>query len=535
MITLLTKDDYKRIPTWVSFKKALNKIMDDIRATGDEKKIAWAEKRYLGVKYNEVSLEPPRKMSDGTTKICGILRKKGFARIDVDLQMNTIDEVFEEFEVEVIKLKDKAALAAILGNKLQEESKLYYREDTKRYGLIFNDIDAIINADRSFRGIRFDEIQIGGDGDYENWILATMRISDPVCETLELDIYTKEGYLVWLNEQDIEITMEQSVVEDNNMLTFTAHTDDHLIDRNWNIDIRLALETMLVRPSYEPEHYPNEPDRRVVEKGWLLSYQGHTALYNDVEGAKCTAMILGISTLKEFPVIIDKCPAYVPHHDTPNTWVLPEVGKPGQFAIRILSGDVDKVEIVNPTISVYDGNTGTIADLNASKLKVDNDVIYYTISIDSDNENLKPNGFMNFALRNSETGVLSPNTQHAFTLYPAYVKSNHLQLDTSYQTPRLLVEFSRNMVGGPPSVDHTVWGHEYTLTLSEDDIKNGCTLKLLSLPGLYDKEVVTGDVPPKDNFKVSVKYNVDPGYGVGDSVTEEIEIGMLNGGLVRWK
>lgn len=144
MITV-TGTNSKRVkdPVFLSAKKFMSERIAKLEALGEPAaaELALAKRRYEGLVWSDVIIEPPVGMSNGIVRACFVSRKTGFLRADISVEKVDIADIFAEFGVVPTEYIDADALVAAINGDTQKRG-LVYIHSTERYGVVTNAANA---------------------------------------------------------------------------------------------------------------------------------------------------------------------------------------------------------------------------------------------------------------------------------------------------------------------------------------------------------------------------------------------------------
>lgn len=144
MITV-TGTNSKRVkdPVFLSAKKFMSERIAKLEALGEPAaaELALAKRRYEGLVWSDVIIEPPVGMSNGIVRACFVSRKTGFLRADISVEKVDIADIFAEFGVVPTEYIDTNALVAAINDDTQKRG-LVYVHSTERYGVVINAANA---------------------------------------------------------------------------------------------------------------------------------------------------------------------------------------------------------------------------------------------------------------------------------------------------------------------------------------------------------------------------------------------------------
>ena len=150
MITV-TGTNSKRVkdPVFLSAKKFMTERIAKLEALGEEAaaELALAKRRYDGLVWSDVIIEPPVGFNNGIVRCCFVSRKTGFLRADIEVEKVDIKLIFEEFALVPTEYIDSDALVAAVKAGTQERG-LVYLHDVERYGVVLEAANA--NPDEVF-------------------------------------------------------------------------------------------------------------------------------------------------------------------------------------------------------------------------------------------------------------------------------------------------------------------------------------------------------------------------------------------------
>lgn len=140
MITV-TGTNSKRVkdPVFLSAKKFMAERIAKLEALGEPAaaELALAKRRYDGLIWSDVIIEPPVGFNNGVVRCCFVSRKTGFLRADIEVEKVDIALIFEEFSVIPTEYIDSDALVAAVKADTQGRG-LVYLHDVERYGVVIN-------------------------------------------------------------------------------------------------------------------------------------------------------------------------------------------------------------------------------------------------------------------------------------------------------------------------------------------------------------------------------------------------------------
>lgn len=144
MITV-TGTNSKRVkdPVFLSAKKFMSERIAKLEALGEPAaaELALAKRRYEGLVWSDVIIEPPVGMSNGIVRACFVSRKTGFLRADISVEKVDIADIFAEFGVVPTEYIDADALVTAINGDTQKRG-LVYIHSTERYGVVINAANA---------------------------------------------------------------------------------------------------------------------------------------------------------------------------------------------------------------------------------------------------------------------------------------------------------------------------------------------------------------------------------------------------------
>lgn len=138
MITV-TGTNSKRVkdPVFLSAKKFMTDRIAKLEALGEEAaaELALAKRRYEGLTWQDVIIEPPVGMSNGIVRACFVSRKTGFLRADISVEKVPVANIFAEFAVAPTEYIDIDALVAAVKSDAQGRGFVFLHS-TQRYGVV---------------------------------------------------------------------------------------------------------------------------------------------------------------------------------------------------------------------------------------------------------------------------------------------------------------------------------------------------------------------------------------------------------------
>ncbi|QBZ70731.1 hypothetical protein pETSU_150 [Edwardsiella phage pEt-SU] len=144
MITV-TGTNSKRVkdPVFLSAKRFMAERIAKLEALGEPAaaELALAKRRYDGLIWSDVIIEPPVGMSNGIVRACFVSRKTGFLRADISVEKVNIADIFTEFGIIPTEYIDADALVAAINGDSQGRG-LVYIHSTERYGVVINAANA---------------------------------------------------------------------------------------------------------------------------------------------------------------------------------------------------------------------------------------------------------------------------------------------------------------------------------------------------------------------------------------------------------
>jgi hypothetical protein len=117
---------------WPSAKKSIEGFIKELEAEGKVNEAYFAKKRYLGLKAEDVSIEPVREWTGKPNKVCLVARKTGIARMDLEVEPLPLDEVLKEFGWEIETVAGWEDIRAMVPTA-QSETKLFKVGTTGQY------------------------------------------------------------------------------------------------------------------------------------------------------------------------------------------------------------------------------------------------------------------------------------------------------------------------------------------------------------------------------------------------------------------
>lgn len=140
MITV-TGTNSKRVkdPAFLSAKKFMSERIAKLEALGEEAaaELALAKRRYTGLTWQDVIIEPPVGFNNGIVRCCFVSRRTGFLRADIQVDKVDIADVFAEFAVAPTEYIDMEALTMAVKADIQARGFVYVHS-TGRYGVVVN-------------------------------------------------------------------------------------------------------------------------------------------------------------------------------------------------------------------------------------------------------------------------------------------------------------------------------------------------------------------------------------------------------------
>ncbi len=196
MITV-TGTNSKRVkdPVFLSAKKFMTERIAQLEAQGESaaNELALAKRRYEGLTWQDVIIEPPVGMSNGIVRACFVSRKTGFLRADISVDKVSIADIFEEFTVVPTEYIDVATLVAAVKDGSQGRG-LVYLHDSERYGVVINaanaNPDEVMNV---MEDIYWDKVASDAAGQMDPTTKAsgTFRV-----ESINIDPVTGDMYFI---------------------------------------------------------------------------------------------------------------------------------------------------------------------------------------------------------------------------------------------------------------------------------------------------------------------------------------------------
>lgn len=138
MISITGKNS-KRIndPVFLSARKFMVERIARLEAEGPSKELDLAKKRYAGLTSKDVVIEPPVQGTNNIVRACFVSRKTGFMRVDINVEMVEVKDVFDEFEVS----SNNYDLTEDLNRAIIDESQgpgVVFLKDLNQYGIVLN-------------------------------------------------------------------------------------------------------------------------------------------------------------------------------------------------------------------------------------------------------------------------------------------------------------------------------------------------------------------------------------------------------------
>lgn len=371
-------DKHIKDPVWVCVQKALEKRLKDLEAKGPSAELELSKKRYTGLTYKDVSIEPATLVKDGEVVVCIAVRKTGFARVDIAIEKCTIKDVFDVFNISYKTTETEEQFFQLVDDLTAAEGNLVYRKDTDEMVIVLKNIENIkkdvlnLLNDIFFNKITWDEYP-----ELQDKFSGVVTLIDPSIPDTALKVASQKD----INDAKNKYTLETKVVSlaDGKMTTniYARDADGNKVTpTSWEIQNPTESSNM---ENIETTHEVIE-DGKCLSASWVynadasidrmfmvkgeLSVDGEKHIYEVTYSA--SKVERKTTNFKQ----LDRHHVEITFTFDPSLGTVSSIGRycfKGEGILEMDSGYVLKVESIDPATLKINGPYGYIPDVPAER------------------------------------------------------------------------------------------------------------------------------------------------------------------------
>ncbi|QBZ70714.1 hypothetical protein pETSU_133 [Edwardsiella phage pEt-SU] len=191
-------------PMYTPVRQWLTQRIAQLEIDGDPAELALAKERYDSLVAGDLVIEDVKTFADGIQRVCIVSRKTGFARVDIEFQKVSMQDILDDFGIPFVNIVDTDALKAF--SKTNEEpAVLLWLEYKNTYGVLLTQ-DAATTVDgpmSAFGDLFFGQYKTERESldwiDYDTIESGTVTITDPSIGVGIYPLFIQELVLVEAN------------------------------------------------------------------------------------------------------------------------------------------------------------------------------------------------------------------------------------------------------------------------------------------------------------------------------------------------
>ena len=272
---IIGHDKHIKDPVWTCVQKALEERLKNLEINGPKEELDLAKKRYTGLTYKDVSIEPATLVKDDKVVVCIAVRKTGFARVDVEIEKQDILDVFKTFNVLVRNTSTVDEFKSFLDKEVTKPGYLINRIDTDQLVILLPSTENLkeniieLLGDIFFSKITWDEFS-----SLVEFYSGDLTINDPSIEDTVIKVTSQKDY----NESINKFTVDSKVVSlANGKMTANIY----LLDKDGN---KVTPTDWVVNdPNKSTDLISTQTTQEIIEDGqcMVVSWEYNTDALTD--------------------------------------------------------------------------------------------------------------------------------------------------------------------------------------------------------------------------------------------------------------
>lgn len=191
-------------PMFTPVRQWLTKRIAQLEIDGTPEELALAKERYDSLVAGDIVIEDVKNFADGIQRVCIVARKTGFARVDIEFERATMQEILNDFGVTFVSIKDIEALKTFSKTN-KKPSVLLWLEYKKTFGVLLTQDAAktIEGPMEAFGDLFFNQYTTERESldyiDYDTIESGTVTIKDPSMGAATYPLFIQELVLTEAN------------------------------------------------------------------------------------------------------------------------------------------------------------------------------------------------------------------------------------------------------------------------------------------------------------------------------------------------